>query len=288
MDKKEHKRHFWRQRFRVTIQEESTFHERRAYLLSGRRIASIVAGSVFAVAIITYSIVAYTPLTELVIPGYVAEQFREDVSFTRQQTDSALAALSVHEKYLSNLKSILKGEIPLENIKENDSSQSVEAVIIPDAGEEDLAFRNRIEEGDRFKLRRGQAEINGLIGFEFQPIKGAITSGFDLSHGHVGVDIEAEEGMLIHSVDDGTVLMSDFTVEHGYVLVIQHKNDRLSIYKHNSSLLKEVGDLVRMGDVVAAVGNSGTQTSGPHLHFEWWVDGQPIDPVPWLSGVTPE
>jgi len=287
MGKKEDKKHFWRQRFRVTIQEESTFHERRAYLLSGRRIASIVSGAVFAVAIITYSIVAYTPLTELLIPGYVAEKFREDVTFTRQQTDSALAAFAVHEKYLSNIKSILRGEIPLENIQEDDSLQSVETVIIPGAGEEDLAFRNRIEEGDRFKLRRGLDEINGLIGFEFQPIQGAITSGFDLSNGHLGVDIESEEGMLVHSVDGGTVLMSDFTVEHGYVLVIQHKNDRLSIYKHNSSLLKEVGDLVRMGDVVAAVGNSGTQTSGSHLHFEWWVDGQPIDPVPWLSGVTP-
>jgi len=256
--------------------------------LSGRRISSIVTGVVFAIMIITYSIVAFTPLTELLIPGYIAEQFREDVSLTRQQTDSALATLSVHEKYLSNIKSILRGEIPLENVKEDDSLQSVGVVIIPEAGEEDLAFRNRIEDEDRFNLIRGQTEINGLIGFGFQPIKGSITSGFDLSHGHIGVDIEAEEGVLVHSVDDGTVLMSDFTVEHGYVLVIQHKNDRLSIYKHNSSLLKEVGDLVRMGDVVAAVGNSGTQTSGPHLHFEWWVDGQPIDPVPWLSGVTPE
>ena len=131
-------------------------------------------------------------------------------------------------------------------------------------------------------LRKGK-DVDGLIGFEFQPVKGFITSGFDLSHGHIGVDIEAEDGKLVHSVDDGTVLMSDFTVEHGYVLVIQHRNDRVSIYKHNSSLLMEVGDLVRMGDVVASVGNSGTQTSGPHLHFEWWVNGQPIDPAPWLN-----
>ena len=84
MSNKEHRRSFWRQRFRVTIQEESTFHERRAYLLSGRRIASFVAGGVFFVIFLTYSIVAYTPLTEVLIPGYVAEQFREDVRFTRQ------------------------------------------------------------------------------------------------------------------------------------------------------------------------------------------------------------
>ena len=93
----ENKKRFWRQRFRITIQEESTFHERRAYLLSGRRITSIVSGAVFTVVIITYSIIAYTPLTELLIPGYVAEKFREDVSFTRQQTDSALAALAVQQ-----------------------------------------------------------------------------------------------------------------------------------------------------------------------------------------------
>ena len=222
----------------------------------------------------------------MLIPGYIAEQFRKDVTFTRQQTDSALITLSIHEKYLAHLKSILKGEIPSENIENDDSLQNVEIVIIPDAGDDDLAFRNRIEEMDRFNLKRGQPETGGVIGFGFQPIKGAITSGFDLSHGHIGVDLESEEGVLIHSVDDGTVLISDFTVEHGYVLVIQHKNDRLSIYKHNSSLLKEVGDVVRMGDVIAAVGNSGTETSGPHLHFEWWVNGQPIDPSPWLNNFT--
>ena len=283
MSKKEHQKHFWRQRFRITIQEESTFHERRAYLLSGRRISSIVIGAVFSVSVISYAIIAYTPLTEFLVPGFIAKQFREDVTMTRKQSDSALATLSIQEKYLSNLKLILSGEVPFEELEVVDSVlNSTEVVVIPEAGDVDIAFRSRIEEEDRFMLRRGK-DVDGLIGFEFQPVKGFITSGFDLSHGHIGVDIEAEDGKLVHSVDDGTVLMSDFTVEHGYVLVIQHRNDRVSIYKHNSSLLMEVGDLVRMGDVVASVGNSGTQTSGPHLHFEWWVNGQPMDPAPWLN-----
>ena len=283
MSKKEHQKHFWRQRFRITIQEESTFHERRAYLLSGRRISSIVIGAVFSVSVISYAIIAYTPLTEFLVPGFIAKQFREDVTMTRKQSDSALATLSIQEKYLSNLKLILSGEVPFEELDVVDSVlNSTEVVVIPEAGDVDIAFRNRIEEEDRFMLRKGK-DVDGLIGFEFQPVKGFITSGFDLSHGHIGVDIEAEDGKLVHSVDDGTVLMSDFTVEHGYVLVIQHRNDRVSIYKHNSSLLMEVGDLVRMGDVVASVGNSGTQTSGPHLHFEWWVNGQPMDPAPWLN-----
>jgi murein DD-endopeptidase MepM/ murein hydrolase activator NlpD len=283
MSKKEHQKHFWRQRFRITIQEESTFHERRAYLLSGRRISSIVIGAVFSVSVISYAIIAYTPLTEFLVPGFIAKQFRDDVTMTRKQSDSALATLSIQEKYLSNLKLILSGEVPFEELEVVDSVlNSTEVVVIPEAGDVDIAFRSRIEEEERFMLRRGK-DVDGLIGFEFQPVKGFITSGFDLSHGHIGVDIEAEDGKLVHAVDDGTVLMSDFTVEHGYVLVIQHRNDRVSIYKHNSSLLMEVGDLVRMGDVVASVGNSGTQTSGPHLHFEWWVNGQPMDPAPWLN-----
>lgn len=121
------------------------------------------------------------------------------------------------------------------------------------------------------------------MGFDFQPVVGGVSDVFDLSAGHRGVDIEAAEGVLIHSVDDGTVLMSDYTVEHGYVIVVQHRNNRVSIYKHNASLLKEVGDLVKKGSAIASIGNSGTQTTGPHLHFEWWVNGQPIDPSPWLS-----
>ena len=121
MSKKEHRKHFWRQRFRITIQEESTFHERRAYLLSGRRISSIVIGAVFSVSVISYAIIAYTPLTEFLVPGFIAKQFREDVTMTRKQSDSALATLSIQEKYLSNLKLILSGEVPFEELDVVDS-----------------------------------------------------------------------------------------------------------------------------------------------------------------------
>jgi murein DD-endopeptidase MepM/ murein hydrolase activator NlpD len=153
---------------------------------------------------------------------------------------------------------------------------------LPKASEGDLALRGRVEEEDRFALRRSGPEVLGVLGFDFQPVGGVVSDGFDLSHGHLGVDIEAAEGVLVHAVDDGTVLISDFAVKHGYVIAIQHRNNRISVYKHNASLLKEVGELVRMGDAIASVGNSGTQTTGPHLHFEWWVNGQPIDPSPWL------
>ena len=279
------KRRFWRQRFRITIQEESTFHERGAYFLSGRRIIIIALSLIFSVVIVSYLAVAHTPLTEHIVPGFVANQYREDAAIARLEADSALILLSVQEKYLNSIKSILRGEVLVDSVVKAGSGFSNNIVGVGDlpmASSEDLVLRGRVEDEDRFALRRSGPDVARGVGFDFQPVGGAVSDGFDLSHGHFGVDIEAAEGVLIHAVDDGTVLISDYTVEHGYVIVIQHRNNRLSVYKHNASLLKEVGSLVQMGDVIASVGNSGTQTTGPHLHFEWWVNGQPIDPAPWL------
>ena len=279
------KRRFWRQRFRITIQEESTFQERGAYFLSGRRIIIIALGLVFSVVIVSYLAVAHTPLTEHIVPGFVANQYREDAAIARLEADSALILLSVQEKYLNSIKSILRGEVLVDSVVKAGVSFSNNIIGVGDlpmASSEDLELRGRVEDEDRFALRRSGPDVARAVGFDFQPVGGAVSDGFDLSHGHFGVDIEAAEGVLIHAVDDGTVLISDYTVEHGYVIVIQHRNNRLSVYKHNASLLKEVGSLVQMGDVIASVGNSGTQTTGPHLHFEWWVNGQPTDPAPWL------
>jgi murein DD-endopeptidase MepM/ murein hydrolase activator NlpD len=279
------KRRFWRQRFRITIQEESTFQERGAYFLSGRRIIIIALGLVFSVVIVSYLAVAHTPLTEHIVPGFVANQYREDAAIARLEADSALILLSVQEKYLNSIKSILRGEVLVDSVVKAGVSFSNNIIGVGDlpmASSEDLELRGRVEDEDRFALRRSGPDVARAVGFDFQPVGGAVSDGFDLSHGHFGVDIEAAEGVLVHAVDDGTVLISDYTVEHGYVIVIQHRNNRLSVYKHNASLLKEVGSLVQMGDVIASVGNSGTQTTGPHLHFEWWVNGQPIDPAPWL------
>ena len=279
------KRRFWRQRFRITIQEESTFHERGSYFLSGRRIIIIALSLIFSVVIVSYLAVAHTPLTEHLVPGFVANQYREDAAIARLEADSALILLSVQEKYLNSIKSILRGEVLVDSVVKAGSGFSNNIIgveYLPMASGEDLVLRGRVEDEDRFALRRSGPDVAMAIGFDFQPVGGGVTDGFDLSHGHFGVDLEAAEGVLVHAVDDGTVLISDYTVEHGYVMAIQHRNNRISVYKHNASLLKEVGELVQMGDVIASVGNSGTQTTGPHLHFEWWVSGQPIDPTPWL------
>ena len=274
---------FWRLRFRITVQEESTFQERWAFLLSGRRIVAIVSGCVLGVVLVAYFIVAQTPLTKFLVPGYVAQTYHDDAKLARSQADSALAKLHLHERYLVSIKTILDGGVPeFEGVASLDSV-ALSSSNLPDAGDEDHVLRSRIEEEDRFALKRSGPEVGGEVGFRFSPLKGVVSDGFDLGRGHIGVDIVAAEGELIHSVDDGAVMISTYTAENGYVVVVQHNNNRLSVYKHNSSLLKEVGDIVLAGDPIAAVGSSGHESTGPHLHFEWWVKGRPVDPSPWLG-----
>ena len=274
---------FWRHRFRITVQEESTFQERKAFLLSGRRIVAIVSGCVLGVVLITYFAIAQTPLTKFLVPGYVAQTYHDDARLAKEQADSALLKLRLHEKYLSSIKTILDGGVPdFEGVASLDSV-ALSSSSLPGAGVGDRGLRTRIEKEDRFALKKSGPDVGGEVGFSFSPLNGVVSDGFDLGRGHIGVDIVAAEGELIHSVDDGAVMISTYTAENGYVVVVQHNNNRLSVYKHNSSLLKEVGDVVLAGDPIAAVGSSGHESTGPHLHFEWWVKGRPIDPAPWLG-----
>ena len=243
----------------------------------------IVSGVVVVFCLITYFLVAHSPLTQFVVPGYVAESFHEDARNARSATDSALAQLYLHEQYLNSIKVILDGGVPKFDGVATLDSMMQEGGGLPEAGEGDLELRERVGKEDRFALQRSGPSTGGEIGFSFSPLNGVVSDGFDLSRGHIGLDIVAAEGELIHSVDDGTVLISTYTAENGYVMVVQHSNNRVAVYKHNSSLLKEVGEVVRKGDPIATVGTSGYESTGPHLHFEWWVKGRPVDPSPWLG-----
>jgi murein DD-endopeptidase MepM/ murein hydrolase activator NlpD len=118
--------------------------------------------------------------------------------------------------------------------------------------------------------------------FFFSPLKGLVTNSFDMKEEHYGIDITAQENEAIKATLDGTVIMSAWTSETGYVIQIQHENNLVSVYKHNSALMKKVGQYVKAGEVVAIIGNSGELTSGTHLHFELWYNGNPIDPQEYM------
>ena len=123
---------------------------------------------------------------------------------------------------------------------------------------------------------------NGSIHF-YSPLSGDFTEKYDRLKNHFGVDIISNKGEFIHSTSEGIVVLSNWTKETGYVIAVQHSEGFLSLYKHNSSLLKEVGDLVKTGEPIAIIGNSGELSTGPHLHFELWSDGYSVDPENYIS-----
>lgn len=278
---------WWLERFRLTLQERTTYSERWQIGLSRWGVALAGSTAVLAIAAATYFAVARTPLREWVVPGYMAQSAREDAFAARQTADSALLVLEQQTRYLQALSAILRGDVP----DTGDLAAAVDSVATSDidlnfpSEPTDSALRARIAEEDRFALRRPGAESMHSRGMAFRPVNGPVSDAYDAVAGHYGVDFVAPEGATVHAVDDGTVLMASYTVDGGYVIALQHKSDRISIYKHNQSLLHEPGDVVRSGDAIAILGGTGTTSKGPHCHFEWWVDGAPLDPSPWLPGL---
>lgn len=137
-------------------------------------------------------------------------------------------------------------------------------------------------EGEPLRASLGNSSMSEI--YFLPPILGyGISRGFDYKTSHWGADIVAKEGEPILCIADGTVIFASWTEEAGYVIAVQHRNDITSFYKHNSVVLKNVGDMVLAGEAIAIIGNSGKHTSGPHLHFEIWHKGQALNPENYIS-----
>ena len=281
----------WKHRLRVTVFDESSFSEIRVFRGTPRRWALWAGLAVLIIVAGTYALVARTALREVVVPGYLAESAREEVREARALADTAWLLLERNQRVVTALQYALSGDSAALAFLQRAGSVAVDDTLVFTAvdsldfapGSSELAVRDAMEAEDRFSLQRRSAERGQNSGFPYPPVVGGVSEGVNEGLGHLGVDLVAAEGSAIQAVDDGTVLFSTYTVETGYTLVVQHRGDRVSVYKHCATLLKQQGDVVLGGEAVALLGNTGTLTSGPHLHFEWWVRGQAVDPGPWIG-----
>ena len=276
----------WSKPYRLTILEEQSFKERWQISISRIGVALTVGAIVTLTSVAVYALVAWSPLKELVVPGYASEASRMRAIQAEIVADSALRQLAIQDEYLQTLSTLLRGESVENRIQEPDDAREKGGDALTEWGltQEDLDLRSRVEQEDRFALQRGQLNEKTMRNIPFAPIQGSVSSKFDPGIGHFGVDFVAPEGSVIHAVDDGIVVIASYTSDGGYVVSVQHPANRTSVYKHNKSLLVETGNRVQAGDPIAILGGTGTHSTGPHSHFEWWVDGQPLDPTQWLPG----
>ncbi|MGB0183209.1 MAG: M23 family metallopeptidase [Schleiferiaceae bacterium] len=267
----------WRNKFRFVILNDDTFEELLTLKLSPLNIFVFSVVTIVGTIALTTTVIAFTPLKEL-IPGYASSKLRREAIELALTTDSLTAAIDRNERYIQGVQRILQGEVidtVLQELETDTSSNNAE-IVLSDPSAQDSAFREWVEEENAFTLNQGGAELG--IPQLISPIEGIITSGFDKATNHFAVDIAAASNTPVKTCYEGTVIFADWTSETGNIIIVQHENNLLSAYKHNSALLKEVGEFVRSGEAIAIIGNSGENSTGPHLHFELWFEGAPIDP----------
>ncbi len=267
----------WRNKFRFVILNDDTFEELLTLKLSPLNIFVFSVVTIVSTIALTTTVIAFTPLKEL-IPGYASSKLRREAIELALTTDSLTAAIDRNERYIQGVQRILQGEVidtVLQELETDTSSNNAE-IVLSDPSAQDSAFREWVEEENAFTLNQGGAELG--IPQLISPIEGIITGGFDKATNHFAVDIAAASNTPVKTCYEGTVIFADWTSETGNIIIVQHENNLLSAYKHNSALLKEVGEFVRSGEAIAIIGNSGENSTGPHLHFELWFEGAPIDP----------
>jgi len=294
MDLKSERKKIWklltrriRDKYRLVVLNEETLEERISFKLSRLNVFVAIGMLSIILVLITTYIIAFTPLKEY-IPGYTDVTLQRRIYELQLRSDSVAFAMRAHESYLDNLRKVLGGNLPNErNMTPVDTAQTRNYRNISDRrSPEDSILRTEYDNANKYNLFKsdkssGKGATLRNITF-FTPVKGIVTSQFDPLRKHFGIDIVAARNEVIKSVQDGTVIFSGWTVETGYVIAIQHPGNVISVYKHNSVLLKKEGNIVHAGETVAIIGQSGELSSGPHLHLELWINGIPVNPKDYI------
>lgn len=281
MAKNEKKKSNWRDKYRFSVINDTTFEETWRIKLTQYNAFLLITFLVLFIVGATASLIAFTNLREF-IPGYPDVTMRRNILKSAIRLDSLDRELALRDRYFANLNSIIAGKEPSGTYTARDTSGNYRAIKFQNIPE-DSALRAQVENADRFNLTLGPASTEAVTSLAslhfFPPVKGVISGHFDIRAKHFGTDIVTKPKSQVSAALDGTVIFTGWTMETGCVIEIQHPNNIVSVYKHNETLLKETGDLVRAGEPISIVGSSGEiYTSGPHLHFEIWYKGRPLDP----------
>jgi murein DD-endopeptidase MepM/ murein hydrolase activator NlpD len=270
-------------KYRLVVLNENTFEERFSLKLS--RLNIYIFGGLFSVTLISATIVliAFTPLKEY-IPGYSSTQLQKNATKLTVESDSLKNRLAMLENYTNSIKSVLTGELTSDEVIDSiqDSAKRIqidESTL--DASKQDSIFREKIESRDRFPLSDESQDKLKIV--FFAPVSGNVSQLFNSENKHFAIDVVAKVGTPVKAAADGTVIFSEWTTETGYVIILKHANNFISVYKHNGTLLKQQGDLVQSGEAIASIGSSGELTTGPHLHFELWSDGYAVNPANYID-----
>lgn len=266
--------------YKIVVSNEETFEEKLSFRTNKINVFFVLFLYSILLIVFTISIVFFTQLREMV-PGYSSTDLLNQAIYLTKKTDSLENELELNNKFYKSIESVLSGradEIIYKDtlVLDNNLEDSEQQAVFPNS--EDSILRRYVENEDKFNLTKNELVIENKM--FISPIKGEITQQFDPSNNHFALDLSADVGTPVKAVLDGKIIFSEWSVDTGYVLILDHGDNIISVYKHNSKSLKEQNIFVKAGEVIAYSGNQGTLSTGPHLHFELWKNGTPINPEP--------
>ena len=270
-------------KYRLVILNENTFEEKISFKLS--RLNVFVTGSLIVIGLIAFTtvLIAFTPLREY-IPGYSSTALKRQATELTFKTDSLLNVINYTNRYIDNIRMVLRGDIENNSMDQDSTVEAFE--LDPNQIDltpirEDSLLRAQVALEDKYNLF--ESPIFDGSELMFTPLSGIMSQGYDPNIKHFAVDIVAAKDAPVKAIADGTVVFAEWTAATGYVIILEHQDGLISVYKHNGSLARAQGAVVRAGEVIASVGDTGELTTGPHLHFELWRNGNPVNPLNYID-----
>lgn len=285
-----------RDKYRLVIMNADTFEEVMSLKLTPLSVYVGISSLVVGTAILVTMAIVWTPLKRY-IPGYGDLQRDAEIAELTSKVSNLESEIEAHRRYNENFRKLLVGDMAdmgEEAAKKQGQPENLADTLPQDVERipEDEQLRAEVASGT-FTSTPAAAPANAIPGSVREtpleqlsfipPVSGEITSAFDLKKEHYGVDVGAPKNTAVKAAAAGMVISSGYTVETGYSIAIQHPNNVVTMYKHNSVLLKKEGSPVKAGEAIAIIGNTGEQSTGPHLHFELWHRGRAVNPVGYIN-----
>ena len=270
-------------KYRLVILNEDTFEERFAIKLTRLNVFVLTSISAICLVLFTILLIAYTPLREY-IPGYSSAKLKKAASSLNYKTDSLVEELKLNKQYYMSIRKVLTGDVATVDFNRDSiiaAAQNDIDILQVSTNKEDSLLRLKVAKEDKYNLFEDVGDRSNYI--LFPPVNGTISEGYNIEEKHFAVDLVVATNTPVKATADGTVIFAEWTVETGYVVIIEHNQELISVYKHNSAITKSQGDLVKAGEVIAMSGNSGELTTGPHLHFELWSKGYSVNPTNFID-----
>ena len=272
----------WLNNYILQFVNADTFEEKFSLRLTRLNVFVWASLSAIVLIFLTTILIAFTPIREY-IPGYSSQELERRASELYFKTDSLQQLVGYQTEYIANIQKVLTGDLKFEQANPDNTSTDVSYLSAGDLApsQADSMLRETVRKEDKYNLFLSAKSGSNFV--LFPPAQGPISADLNLKEKHFAVDVNVPINTPIKAAADGRVILTEWSVETGYVVLVEHSNNLLTVYKHNTKLTKSQGDIVKAGEVIAISGNTGTLTTGPHLHFELWNNGYPVDPKTFID-----